>query len=776
MQFLIVKIPHAGTAKQSDIQTGDNIQSMKQNLEIMNQFYKNIYSLFEESFTTKLLGNNYISLELLVENELIKFVVWVPQKYSDAIQQMIWAFYPWAVVDPIIQPRLLDAWKFAAWWDFILSKPSIYPLKTYDSFEADPIDSILSSCSRLSRDEKLSLQLLVTPVSENKYRSLSKKLEKIKTWKSRWFFSSIWRFLVVWNKKDWDEPHKESQLSGWKLSDVEKKLEEELFSVTLRAYAVSPDFQRPNKIIEDLSKTFAQYHYVWLNSLKFQMCSDLYEFTRYFVKRVFLSYRFSTRYWWIRTVPLLGIKELSSLYHFPHRRFNRSPRIKRQKFKIVPAPDIIPSDWILLWYNVYGWVKKEIRVKHTDRFRHFYTIWQTWTWKSTMMLTMAMQDMELWNGFCLIDPHGDLCEHLLDHLPKNRIDDLIYFDLSNTDYPIWFNVFEAETEDERDIITNDIVEMFVNMYGHEIFWPRIQDYFRNASFLLMEQPDGGTMIEIMRLFTDEAFLETKLKHLKNPVISTWRNKTYRAMWDREKKEIIPFLQAKFWPFTTWVYVRNVIGQPKSAFTFGQVMQDKKILLCNLSKGLTWEINSQLIGRLFAIQIKLAALKRASMRESERTPYFLYVDEFQNYVSKSFESILSEARKYRLWLNIAHQYIDQLKASGLGWNIDLSKPIFWNVGSMLVLKVGPEDAEFLEKNFEPEFSKSDLVNMDKFKWVMRLSVDTQPSKPFSLECLNPYANDPVNSEEKKDIIKQIAALKYGTKRDLAEKEIFYRVGV
>ena len=541
--------------------------------------------------------------------------------------------------------------------------------------------------------------------------------------------------------------------------------------------STSPQSDRPEKMTEDLARSLYQYNYIWLNSFSFKKAKDLKHFIKAYILRSFFSSmsRYDTFFHYDDN-QILNIKELSSLIHFPNSKFNRNPRLRRQNFKIVPAPDNIPSEGILLWYNVYGGVKKEIRVSHIDRFRHFYIIWQTGTGKSTALLTMAQQDIPLGNGFCLIDPHGDLCEHILKYIPKERIDDLIYFDFANTDYPIGFNMFDAQSEDERDIVTNDITEMFVSMYWHEIFGPRIQDYFRNASFLLMEQPDGGTLPEIMRLFTDEAFLDSKLRNLKNPVIRARWTKTYKSMWDREKAEIIPFLQAKFWPFTTGVYVRNVIGQPRSGFNFFDAMNQKKIILCNLSKWLTGEINSQLIGRMFASQIKLSALKRASIVEEERVPFFLYVDEFQNYVSQSFESVLSEARKYRLGLCIAHQYIEQLKSAWLWWSLDLSKPIFGNVGNQLYYKVGPEDAEFLEKNVSPEFNKQDMVGVDAFKGVLTLSIKWQPTRPFSINMFNPASVPAINSPEKVAIIKQISALKRWTKRELVDKEVFYRVGV
>jgi len=466
------------------------------------------------------------------------------------------------------------------------------------------------------------------------------------------------------------------------------------------------------------------------------------------------------------------------MLHFPHSRFNLNPRISRQKYRVVAAPDNIPREWMLIWHNEYGWIKKEIRLDPIDRFRHVYIVWQTGTWKTTLMLLQAIRDLHEGNGFCYIDPHGDACEDLLSRFPKNRIDDLIYFDLSNTEYPIGFNVLQAETEDERDIVTNDLIEMFVNMYWPEIFGPRIQDYFRNACFLLMEQPEWWTLVDIMRLFTDDAFAESKIRNVKNPVIAAWWNKTYKKMWAREKWEIIPFIQAKFGPFTTGVYVRNVIWQPQPAFNLFDAMQEKKIILCNLSKGLAWEVNSQLIWRMLTMQIKIAALKRASILQEERVPFFLYIDEFQNYVSKSIESVLSEARKYRLWLTVAHQYIEQLKQSGLSGNLDLSTAIFGNIGTIFALKVGAPDAEFLEKEFTPEFSQSDLINMDQFKWIMKMSIDSQQSRPFSFKPLyRKWLEDvEINPPEKIEIIKQISALKWWTKRELVDKEIYFRVGV
>lgn len=772
LRFLLIKIPR----KETDLdQKNDNIQNMKQNIEIMNQVFKNMYSIYSSLYLDKKFSQNYISLEMLVEKESIKFILWTPKDYIDNFEKVISSFYPWSVIDRIEQPKLLDAWKFTTWWYFILSKDSPFPIKTYDSFEADPMDSLLSAFSRVDWEEKLCLQILASPLDESWQKRLRKDIEKIKNWTK---FSISWIFdkLLWWfdsDQKKWD-PWKSNWYSSQQVWDIDKKVEDEWFEVIIRALAVSHIPQRAEKMISDLWRSFCQYNYIGLNTFVFLQAKNIENFIKDFVQRLYIRPYFTLKKFllFIRS-QILNIKELSSIFHFPHSRFNKNPRIRWQNFKIIPAPDTVPKDWILIWHNLFSWVKKEIRVKPEDRFRHFYLIWQTGTWKSSLLLVQSKQDV-IWNRwFALIDPHGDLCENILENYPKERIDDLIYFDAWDTTMPIWINLFEAETEDERDIIVNDAVEMFIKLYWPEIFWPRIQDYFRNGVLALMEQPEWWTLVEIVRIFTDEAYQKIKIKNVKNPVVRAWWDKTFAAMWEREKWEMIPFFQAKFWPFTTTPILRNIIWQPKSSFDVFDAMQSGKVILLNLSKWKMGELNSQLLGTMMVTKIKAAALRRALLPANERKDFFLYIDEFQNYITPSIETILSEARKYRLWLVIAHQYIDQLTKKDLWWETDLKWAIFGNVWTIMSYKVWAKDAEYLEQEFSPEFSRSDLINMDRFKWVMRLSVDTQPTRPFSISVLNPYESK-LNAPEKVKIIKEISRLKWWRKKELVEKEIYYRV--
>lgn len=778
IRFLTVKIPR----KETDLdQKQDNIQSMKQNIEIMNQIFKNFNSIYSSNYFDKYVCQNYVSLEIVVSKEVIYFYVWVPEDYLETFEKTVSSFLPWSVVEEIEQPRLLDAWKFASWWYFVLKKDTAYPIKTYENFEADPMDSLLSAFSRVTWDEKLAIQILVSPLSEKWQKKLRKVANSIKEGKKYslfWFiFGILWLFSWLFDSEESKESswNDKSWLSSSQVQDIEKKVEDEWFDVVIRALAISPEPNRSRKIIDDLGRAFSQYNYIWLNWFEYLKTKKIRNFINVFVTRHYQRpiFTFKKFLFFINT-QILNIKELSSIFHFPHSRFNKNPRIRWQNFKVVPAPETIPQEWIFLWTNLYAWVKKKIFIKPMDRMRHFYNVWATGTGKSSLLLLMAKQDALQKRWFCMIDPHGDLCEHVLRNFPKERIEDLIYFNASDFNMPIWFNILEASTDEEKDIILNDSVEMFVKMYWPEIFWPRIQDYYRNWVLTLMDQPDWGTMVEIVRLFVDEAFQKIKVKNVQNPVVRAWWDKTFKAMWQREKSEMIPFFQSKFWPFTTTPIIRNIIWQPKSSFDIHECMQSGKVILLNLSKWKMWELNSQLLGTMMTTQIKLAALRRATIPEDQRKEYYMYIDEFQNFVTPSIETILSEARKYRLWLVLAHQYIEQLVHKSLWWETDLRWAIFGNVWTILSYKVWPNDAEFLEKQFEPDFSRSDLINMDRFKWVMRMSVDTQPTRPFSISVWDPYGQN-LNSEDKTKVIIEISRLKWWRKKELVEKEIYFRIG-
>ncbi|MDA1061066.1 MAG: type IV secretory system conjugative DNA transfer family protein, partial [bacterium] len=354
-------------------------------------------------------------------------------------------------------------------------------------------------------------------------------------------------------------------------------------------------------------------------------------------------------------------------------------------------------------------------------------------------------------------------------------DDVIYFDPSDMERPLGLNLLEGDTWEDKELVALDSMNIMIKLFDEEVFGPRIQDYFRNGCLTLMSDPAGGALTDIVRLFTDDDFAKVKRQFVTNPVVASFWDHQMAKTGAREKQEMIPYFAAKFGQFVTNTMMRNIIGQAKSAFDFSDVMQEGKILLMNLSKGSVGEINSKLLGLIIVQKIQMAALKRQKIDPKERKDFFLYIDEFQNYVTESIETILSEARKYRLGLAIAHQYLGQLEDEGGGRKkgANLKDAVFGNIGSMMCYKIGAQDAEHMAKEMAPVFSDQDLINIDKFKAVMKLSIDTQPSRPFSIIPVNPYTEE--GDREASEAYKQLSRLKYGRDRDFVDREILRRIG-
>ena len=431
---------------------------------------------------------------------------------------------------------------------------------------------------------------------------------------------------------------------------------------------------------------------------------------------------------------------------------------------------------VLLWANIYRNNLSPVYIKREDRTRHHYMIWKSGTWKSVFLQTMARQDLWNWDGICLIDPHGDLAEDVLEYVPKERAKDVIYFDAGNEDRPMGLNLYEINSLDEADRTVNDATEIFLKMFWPEIFGPRIQEYFKYGSLTILEDfEDRPTLLDVVRLFTDDAYRELKTSKVTNAVVRNWWERTYNSMGDREKAEIIPYFSSKFVSFNTNRLIRNIIGQTKSAFNFEDVMNNQKILLVNLSKGKIWEINAQLLGMILVSKIYNAAMGRAKMEQKDRKDFYLYVDEFQNFVSGTFADILSEARKYRLALIMAHQYIAQLETKGWdgGGKADVKAAVFGNVGTMMSFKIGAPDAEFMEKEYAPLLGPQDIVGIANYKSYIKLNIDNATTKVFSMNSI--YTKDYVNKKIKPILI-EYSAKKYWRAREFVDAEMSTRLGV
>lgn len=532
--------------------------------------------------------------------------------------------------------------------------------------------------------------------------------------------------------------------------------------------------------------------------------------------------------WFFQNISVFSVDELSTMYHFPDIVYNKSPIIEWSEYKKLAPPHNLkfPSDpiilerkilkwktkdineetwevketpnyetkqehrllwgfptykdWILLWFNEYRNKKTPIYFDKKDRGRHHYIIWKSGGWKSVFVGYLARQDTRAWDWLWVIDPHGDLVEDVLSFIPKERAKDTVVFDPADDMMPMWLNILEilADSSEARkremDRAAMDATEIFIKIFWDEIFGPRIQHYFRNGCLTLMEdEEEGWTLIDVPRLFTDESFMQYKVSKIKNPVVKSFWEHEYANTWDREKQEMIPYFSSKFGPFVTNTTIRNIIWQPKSAFNLRKIMDEQKILLVNLSKGKIWNLNAQLLGLIFVSKINMAAMARADIPEDQRKDFYLYVDEFQNFATETFWEILSEARKYRLALIMAHQFIAQINSAKWWDKPSIKDAVFGNAGTMMSFKVWADDAEYLEKEYSPLLSSQDIISIANYTAYCRLNINNATTRPFDLKTLwdNNYKN--VKAAE---IIKEYSRKKYWRKRKYVDMEIEARLWI
>jgi len=775
LTFLKVTLPK----KDSDLdEKKETTKDFKEMVALMEQLYSSLKSIYSKKILKKILGQDTLSFEYIAHEGEILFYIIIPKNYKNLIEKQINGFYTDAIIEETTEINIFKDREHISSTYLNTEKEFFFPFKTYDKLESDPINNITNAFSKLEEDESAVVQILLKPIDDDWQGKSSKASSKIMKWKTTWFTLNpikliVWLISSLFSSQDDKAPEspndpETSALTQERAKTVDEKWDKTGFETIIRIIATWNDKSMVDTELTNIISSFSQFSYPDFNKFSHTIHHNQKRLIKNYI------YRYFKKPFFLKKM-ILNTEELASLYHYPHIRYNKTAEIKWQNFKIVKAPSNLPKEWLLLWHNVYRWVKKEVRLKTEDRFRHFYVIWQTGTGKSSILQVMARQDFLNGEWVAVVDPHGDLVRDLLPFIPRERADDIIYFDPSDTDRPMGLNLLEANTEEEKELVAMDSLNIMIKLFWNEIFGPRLQDYFRNAVLTLMDYPGGWAITDIVRLFTDPEFQKDHTRHVKNPIVKNWWDATYASMWDREKAEIIPYFAAKFGQFITNKMMRNIIGQTKSSFDIWDVMQNRKILLVNLSKWRLWDLNSKLLGMMLVSKLQMAAMRRDKVAKEDRTDFFLYIDEFQNYVTDSIESILSEARKYRLSLNIAHQYLWQLEQSDAltKSSLNLKNAIFGNVWSIMSYKIWPEDGEFMSKYYAPTFSDQDLVNMDKFKSVMKLAVDNQPTTPFSMIPLNPYL-ETWDANITKAFI-ELSRLKYGRDKDFVSKEIEYRIG-
>lgn len=645
-----------------------------------------------------------------------------------------------------------------------LNSPSAYPLQTSEFFGEDPLNVILNSFSKIPKDGAGAAFQIVFRPKDNIYTDkLQKSLEKIKkgekpedVLKDSTFRGEFKRAMadLVFHK---EEKKDENMVHDEVLSDIQKKLSSPIVETNIRLVVSTADEVGTRHLLEQLESSFNQFENAGKNSLKWERTKGSKEsdFYRAFTFRI---YREAEKV-------VLNLKELSTILHFHTESLIQNSPLKRMTSKGAPAPQTLHTEGTLLGVNRYQGNERKVYISDEDRLRHFYTIGQTGTGKSTLLKNMVIEDIRKGEGVCMIDPHGSDILDILACVPPERMQDVIYFDPSDATRPMGLNMLEYDKNrpEQKTFVVNELFSIFQKLYGGvpESMGPMFEQYFRNSALLAIDDPTNeATLLDVSRILSNKEFRMDRLSKTSNPILlQFWREIAEKAGGESALANIVPYVTSKFDVFLANDIMRPIVASKHTAFNMRDIMDNKKILLVNLSKGRLGDINANLIGLIIVGKILLAALSRADSIGSNQPPFYLYIDEFQNITTSSIATILSEARKYKLSLNIAHQFIAQLEEN-------IRDAVFGNVGSMAVFRVGADDAVYLEKQFAPVFSAEDLMNVDNRKAHLKMLVDGRPVTPFDIETLPPPEGDKSVAEK----IIEMSRQTYGRDRAEAEREV------
>ncbi len=742
--------------------------------EILSQaqvMYNIIASTATKGFKSKIYGQRHLSLEIVAHGGLVHYYAVVPTVLIDVVTQAVAAAYPAARLQEVDERNIFNqAGKLSGTigGEFTLKKNFVYPIATYQETKRDAARALLNALSAASREDGIAIQLLIRPAHEGWTHSSIETANKIKKDKGekhsgggvlamRGLMEALWKPPEIHEIKPEDKQL--SSLEQSLVEAIEEKTRYPGYETLVRVVVSSNTVAQSQTLLKNVVAAFSLFDSATNNGFKFTVAKDIEELVTAYIFRFFPQ-----------TVRenILNSVELATLFHLPDQNSIPTSQVERQMAKQVDGPTQLMDEGFLLGYNEFRGIKKQIRLSTNDRRRHTYIIGQTGTGKSGLLENLAYQDIMDGKGLAFIDPHGDSTERLLGMIPKERVEDVIYFSPADMDNPISLNLFEFENDDQKDFIIQETIAMLYRLYdpGHTgIIGPRFESWFRNAALTVMADPAGSSFLDVQQVFVDQAFADEKIKHLRNPVVLDFWNKEMAQTTDANKSEMLGWFASKFGAFLTNEMMRNIIGQTKSGFDLRDIMDNKKILLVNLSKGRTGEINSQLLGIIFVMKFQAAAMGRADIPEDEREDFALYVDEFQNFATDSFESILSEARKYRLNLILANQFMTQLTDK-------IREAIIGNIGTVISGRIGITDAELLQKKFAPTFDAEDLTKLPNFQTVTSVMINNVPSAAFSMSLLPLMGK---SNPQLRDALKKLSAAKYGRPRAEVERDILSRLG-
>ncbi len=684
----------------------------------------------------------HLGFEIVSTGGQIRFYVWVPKILQSFVEGQIYAQYPTVQIYKMKEDYVDDRDKYPTVYsaELTLTENEALPIKTFDNFEVDPLAGITGTLAKLDADnsEELWIQILTRPIPDDWHKNTTDKwVKRVKSGRKMFNFGGLgvdWTWVVEalgalfapptgGSGGDGEKKVELSERDKTRIAKAEEKATKLGYEVKIRLAYLGKDQINAKLNMQALVGTFKQYNSTNLNGFKLTGGSFKMEDLDQYKLRQFANRGF-----------ILNISELASVYHLPHTSVE-TPNIVWATSKTAEPPAKLPlitgdprhdQDISAFGLTNFRGINHQFGMLRRDRSRHVYIIGQTGAGKSGMLELLALSDIFYNQGYCIIDPHGDFATDNLSFVPKSRIKDVIYFNPADKDFPVAFNPLEVTDENRKPNVCSEVIGVLKRMFG-DSWGPRLEHILRNTLLALLDRPEA-TLLDISRLLTDKDFRKETLDYCQDvTVLQFWKHEF--GQWnDKQINESIAPVLNKVGAFTANPIIRNIIGQPKSSFDIRKIMDEGRILVVNLSKGDIGEDNAAILGSFIVTKIQLAAMSRSDIPNiADRRPFYLYVDEFQNFATDSFAVILSEARKYALNLTVANQYTSQMTDS-------VRDAVFGNVGTTISFRVSADDAPILAKQFEPIFEAADLLQLNNRHFVISMIIGGEKAPAFSATTL------------------------------------------
>ena len=735
------------------------------------QLFASLHGILRDKSELKNSGGvqEHLSFEIASTGNQIRFFVWVPKILQSFVEGQIYSQYPsvqiYRMKEDYVDHR--DNYPVAYTSEVTLIENEALPIKTFESFEVDPLAGITGTLAKLNPNggEELWIQILTRPIADDWHTKSDRWIKSVKDGKGGFdFFHIDWRWFLevlaaLWRPPEGgtEQPVKVelSERDKTRVAKAEEKATKLGYQVKIRLVYVGSNEMNAKLNMQALVGTFKQFNSTNLNGFKMTGATfdrnalDAYK-TRQFTDEGFI----------------LNISELASVYHLPHTNVE-TPNIVWASSKTAEPPAKLPMltgdptfDENISAFGLtdFRGIKHQFGMYRRDRSRHVYIIGQTGSGKSGLLTLFALSDIYHNQGYCIIDPHGDLATDNLKFIPESRIKDVVYFNPADTQYPMAFNPLEVYDPARKPNISSEVIGVLKRMFG-ESWGPRLEHILRYTLLALLDRPQT-TMLDISRMLTDKDFRKETLEYCQDVTVLQFWKQEFGSWGDKQVTESVAPILNKVGAFTANPIIRNIIGQPKSSFDIRKIMDEGKILVVNLSKGLIGEDNAAILGAFLVTKVQLAAMSRSDIENvDDRRPFYLYVDEFQNFATDSFAVILSEARKYGLNLTVANQYTSQMTEA-------VRDAVFGNVGTTISFRVSADDAPILSKQFEPVFEAQDLLNLNNRHFVVSMIINGEKTPAFSATTLS----IPKPPNDLMPRIVKYSRMTYARSRDEVEAEI------